>query len=137
MALTTLVGSDGGFTTLSGYNGTYFSWEAEFSQPVTETTGYTDTFRAYRGGIIGATFSATGMPRADAATTAPMPDSTDTLALTKTPAAITLTVFTGCTFGGSAIIASTRLSTDLRTNETSLTQSGNFSGTITQTWDES
>lgn len=137
MALTTAVGLDGGFTTISGYNGTYFNWDATFEMVVTETTGYTETARTYRGGIHGGSFNASGMPRFGAATTTPIPDSTDVLNPTETPAAVTLTLATGCTYGASALIGTTSISTDLRSNETTLAQSGRFSGAITQTWAES
>lgn len=136
MASTAAVGIDGGFTTISGYNGIYFAWSGQISQPVTETTGYSSTFRDYRGGVMGMTFTAQGTPKFDAASHAPVPDSTDTMLLTKASAAITLQVATACTYGGNALIETTDISTDLRSNDSSLSQSGKFCGTITQVWDE-
>jgi hypothetical protein len=136
MASTVAVGIDGSFTTLSGYNGSYYAWEGEISQAVAEITNYGTNFRQYRGGVMGMSFTARGNPKFDAATHSPVPDSTDIVNLTKVPGSATLQVATGCTYSGTVIIETTRISTDQRTNDTSLEQSGRFSGQITQTWDE-
>lgn len=137
MAATACVGIDGGFTTISGYNGIYFAWSGQISQPVTEITGYGSSFRDYRGGVMGMTFTAQGTASNNESSTAPVPDSTDTLNLTKAAAAITLKVFsTVCTYTGSALIETTDISTDLRSNDATLSQAGRFCGTITQLWDE-
>lgn len=137
MALTTAVGIDGGFTTPTGYGGNYHAWNASFTMIVTRTTGYALAAETYRGGIHGGTFSAQGMPTFGASASQPIPDSTDTLNPTETPGSVTLTLATGCTYGGSALIGTTDISTDQWSNDTTLSQSGNFSGAITQTWAES
>jgi hypothetical protein len=141
MALTTAVGYDGAFTTVSGYNGTYFAWTGELSMAVTETTGYGDYGRTYRGGIYGMTFTAQGQPKFDVSTSEPIPTSAtpsaDAITPTRAGASVTLQVAATCTFAGTALIETTSFATDLRTNEASLTQAGRFSGTITQAWDES
>lgn len=141
MALTTAVGYDGSYTTVSGYNGTYFAWSGELTMAIAETTGYSDTARTYRGGIYGMTFSAQANPRFDATTTEPIPTSgspsTDAITPTRAGAAVTLQVAAACTYAGTALIESTSINTDLRSNEASLVQNGRFSGVITQAWDES
>lgn len=137
MALTAAVGFDGSFTTISGYGGIYYGWSGEISQPVTETTGYGSSFRDYRGGVMGMTFTANATPKFGTSAAQPVPDSTDTMNLTRAAAAVTLQVASGCTYTGSALIETTSISTDMRTNETTLSQAGRFCGTITQLWAES
>ena len=55
-----IVGSDGGCT-VDGYNLKFTTWSATFSQVVTDTSAFGDTFAQKRGGLMSGTFSAGGV----------------------------------------------------------------------------
>lgn len=139
MASTALVGNDGSITMPTGHNAVINAWTGSISQVVSETTGFSDSFRNYRGGVMGMRWTASGLPKADAATHSPLPDSTDTLAMDVAGATITLTVAEAVSgassYAGSAIIESLDISVN-KLGESTLNYSGVISGTITQTWDE-
>lgn len=139
MASTRLVGNDGDITMPTNHNAVINSWSGTISQVVSETTGFGESFRQYRGGVMGMRWSATGVPKADAATHSPLPDSTDTLLMSVAGATITLKVAGAVSgessYSGTAIVESLDVGVD-KTGASTLSYSGVISGTITQTWDE-
>lgn len=130
-----IVGSDGGCT-VAGYNLKFTTWSATFSQVVTDTSAFGDTFAQKRGGLMSGTFSAGGVLQDDASTTAPMPDSAGDIALGATGVDVDLQANgSSSLWEGSAVIANFSPSVT-NAGEATATLDGEFTGAITITWDE-
>lgn len=130
MAETRIIGNDGSVTFLSGHNVEANSWSLTINAVVSDTTAYGDTFRTFRGGVKQWSGSVSGFMSFDATSTAPSVDD-----FSGTPAAITLTAATGCTYGGSVIISNVVINTT-KTGDATISFDLQGSGTLTETWDE-
>lgn len=136
MAETRAVGNDGNITLPTGHVAVIRSWTGSITQVVTETTGFVDTFRRYRGGVMGMEWTATGGPKFGAASMLPLPESTtDVVGMDVDGATITLTVATATSYSGTGIVRQMDISSD-KLGEAALTYSGVIDNTITQTWAE-
>jgi hypothetical protein len=131
-----IVGSDGGCT-VAGYNLKFTTWSATFSQVVTDTSAFGDSFAQKRGGLMSGTFSAGGVLQDDASTTTPMPADSGNIDLAATGVAVDLQAnSTASLWEGNAVIANFSPSVS-NAGEATATVDGEFTGAITITWDES
>jgi hypothetical protein len=137
-----IAGIDGGITLPSGYNILVNNWSANYTvETVDSTTFDSSGFREFEPTIQSMTGAFGGHGQFDATTTAPIPAAlvdggvlaTGDLASTK--ATVTLTATTGCTLAGTAIITGLSFSRDVA-GKLEITGELQFSGPITQTWDE-
>ena len=132
MPETRIVGNDGAATV--GTSGTHDAildtWSANITQVISDVSGFGDVWAQKRGGLKGGTFSAGGHMSYDAATTAPGGD-----AIAAAGDTVTLTLATGCTISGTAVFGNVAYSSDVQGDAT-VTYDGEFTGTITETWDE-
>jgi hypothetical protein len=129
MAETRVVGFDGD-AAITGHNAKLATWSASFPQVVTDVSAFQDTWAENRGGRRSGRFSAGGVMSFDAATTAPAADS-----LTQAGVAVTLTVATGCTYTGTAVLSNVSINSDSG-GAARISFDGAFTGTVTETWDE-
>ena len=132
-----IVGSDGGCT-VDGYNLKFTTWSATFSQVVTDTSAFGDTFAQKRGGLMSGTFSAGGVLEdgGSGGSADPMPDSAGDIALAATGVAVDLQAnSTSSLWEGSAVIANFS-PTVTNAGEATATLDGEFTGAITITWAE-
>jgi hypothetical protein len=131
-----IVGSDGGCT-VAGYNLKFTTWSATFSQVVTDTSAFGDSFAQKRGGLMSGTFSAGGVLQDDASTTIPMPADTGDIAMAATGVDVDLQANgSSSLWEGSAVIANFSPSVS-NAGEATATVDGEFTGAISITWDES
>lgn len=95
MALTSIIGNDGAITLPGGiHDGVINRWRASFASVVSETTGFGDsTIRRNRLGMLSCEGSASGLPTTGAGSS--QPGVGDIVA---GGSALTLTVFTGCSY---------------------------------------
>ena len=80
-----IVGSDGGCS-VDGYDMKFTTWSATFSQVVTDTSAFGDTFAQKRGGLMSGTFSAGGVLYDGEGNSAPMPVRRPRLLTVSSPA---------------------------------------------------
>jgi hypothetical protein len=131
-----IVGSDGGCT-VDGYNLKFTTWSATFSQVVTDTSAFGDTFAQKRGGLMSGTFSAGGVLQDGASPNIPMPASAGDIAMAATGVDVDLQAnSTSSLWEGSAVIANFS-PTVTNAGEATATLDGEFTGAITITWAES
>jgi len=130
-----IVGSDGGCT-VDGYNLKFTTWSATFSQVVTDTSAFGDSFAQKRGGLMSGTFSAGGVLQDGASPNTPMPASAGDIAMAATGVAVDLQAnSTSSLWEGSAVIANFS-PTVTNAGEATATLDGEFTGAITITWAE-
>lgn len=130
MPETRAVGSDGDVTLPSGHNIVTRAWTMNINQPVTDTTGFGDTWRRNRGGVYGGGGSISGVPEFDATSTAP-----GAAALSNTGGSGTLQVATGCTYGGTMIFSNFNAGST-QGGEATMSFDYVWDDTVTETWDE-
>lgn len=124
-------GSDGGITFITGHNAVFMRWGLQVGQGFVDETGYGDVWGVGQGtGVFRAAFSAFGYPIYNVANAKPGADD-----LTKTGAALTLTVATGCTYGFTGVITSINIATDFE-GQATLAFVGSAANAVTETWDE-
>jgi hypothetical protein len=130
-----IVGSDGGCT-VDGYNLKFTTWSATFSQVVTDTSAFGDSFAQKRGGLMSGTFSAGGVLQDGASPNTPMPASAGDIAMAATGVDVDLQAnSTSSLWEGSAVIANFS-PTVTNAGEATATLDGEFTGAITITWAE-
>ena len=131
-----IVGSDGGCT-VDGYDMKFTTWSATFSQVVTDTSAFGDTFAQKRGGLMSGTFSAGGVLYDGESNSAPMPASTGDIAMAAAGVDVDLQANgTASLWEGSAVISNFS-PTVTNAGEATATVDGEFTGAITITWAES
>ena len=131
-----IVGSDGGCS-VDGYDMKFTTWSATFSQVVTDTSAFGDTFAQKRGGLMSGTFSAGGVLYDGEANSAPMPVSGSDIAMAAAGVDVDLQANgTASLWEGSAVIANFS-PTVTNAGEATATLDGEFTGAITITWAES
>lgn len=137
MSATKLIGFSGSFATgnypaspaNTTWGGNIRAWSATAPMDTIETTGFSDSFPTYRGGMVGMSGSASGTLLRGAAGTAPSAfDARRRDGLT-----LTLTADTGCTYSGTALLTDIEYGVEKR-GEASVTFRFVFTGTITETW---
>ena len=137
-----IAGLDGDITLPSGYNILVSNWSANYTVETTDSTTFASQgFREFEPTIQTMTGSFGGHGQFDATSTAPIPAaladgsvlSTGDLANAK--ATVTLTATTGCTLAGTAIVTGLSFTRDVA-GKLEITGDLQFSGPITQTWDE-
>lgn len=134
MAITIALGLNGACALPAGNYAKIDRWEGNFGQDIHNITGFGDSGnKVFLGGLNYGNFTATGRPMFNVANSKPGYGT----GLTKDPvgATTTLTVASGCTYAGTSIIGNIRPSVDYN-GEARITFDGVFSGTITETWDE-
>jgi hypothetical protein len=131
-----LVGSDG-TCTAAGFNIKFTTWSASFTQAVTDTSAFGDSFAQKRGGLMSGTFSAGGVMQSNASTTTPIPIDTAKINLAPEGVAVVLTADSTntSTWSGTAVISNFAPSVT-NAGESTATIDGEFTGDIAITWDE-
>lgn len=131
MAETRIVGNDGAFAFgTTNHNAIINVWSGNISQNIGDVSGFGDVWAQKRGGLKSGTFSAGGHMSFDAADTAPNADAIDA-----DGEGVTLTVATGCTLAGTAVIGNVAFNSDVA-GDAGITFDGEFNSTVTETWDE-
>jgi hypothetical protein len=132
-----LVGSDG-LCTAAGFNIKFTTWSASFTQAVTDTSAFGDSFAQKRGGLMSGTFSAGGVMQNNAGSTSPIPIDTAKINLAPAGVAVVLTADSTntSTWSGTAVISNFAPSVT-NAGESTATIDGEFTGDIAITWDES
>jgi len=132
-----LVGSDGSCTA-DGFNIKFTTWSASFTQAVTDTSAFGDSFAQKRGGLMSGTFSAGGVMQNNTGTTTPIPISGANINLA--PEGVTVNLIADSTntskWSGTAVISNFSPSVT-NAGESTATIDGEFTGDIAITWDES
>jgi hypothetical protein len=131
-----IVGSDGGCS-VDGYDMKFTTWSATFSQVVTDTSAFGDTFAQKRGGLMSGTFSAGGVLYDGEGNSAPMPVDGSDIAMAAAGVDVDLQANgTASLWEGSAVISNFS-PTVTNAGEATATVDGEFTGAITITWAES
>lgn len=134
---TRIIGFSGNFTTgnypstpaNTTWGGNIRAWSATAPMDTIETTGFTDNFPTYRGGMVGMSGSASGTLLRGSTGNAPSafdPRRREGLTLT-------LTADSGCTYSGTALLTDIEIGVEKR-GEASITFRFVFTGTVTETW---
>ena len=140
MAMTRITGSDGGCS-VADHNVKFNSWNATFSQVISDVTAFADAFATKRGGLMSGTFSASGVMQDNAATARPMPVAANPGAIAFKPEGEAVELQTGSQtsnlsmWTGTAVIGNVA-PTSTMGGEAGISVDGEFTGTITLTWDE-
>lgn len=129
MAETRLNGYTGGVTLPSGHAAKLSAWSADFDMTTSDVTAFGDTFRQFAGGVLSGRGSASGSMSYAAASTAPGAFTTR-----QTAASLTLTIATGVTYSGSALLSNIAVTSDIKGGDAAITFDFVFTGTITETW---
>lgn len=135
MAMTKIVGHDGDIT-IATHKVAIRTFGVSLPMVVSEVTAYAAggsavNFREYRGGIFSGRLQFGGVPNFDASSSSPNAFNS----ARRTGVAVTATIATGCTYAGNVLLETLDFSGD-KTGDMTVTGEGPFTGTITETWDE-
>jgi hypothetical protein len=138
MAVARVTGVLGAVALLTGMNADFNRWSLSANHPVDDDTAYGDTLvgASHSGsGCVDYGWDAGGFLKRSAATTAPGIGLNSGVAIADLDgAAITLTAFTGCTFGGTGIVTSANIAHAKRSGAIPVSYAGVFDGDVTETW---
>ena len=124
-------------------NARFNSWSMSVEQVLLDTTAFVDDWRRRRGGLKGATGSASGVLAGDENVSAPnigyTEDGTE-IQPGGHPLTLVVSPFDGvsnaCSFNGIAVVGNVTISSD-KTAEAGLTMDFAFDGVVAEAWDES